>query len=243
MSLNENDIKELLDNAFSLDFIEITLTQMGSETPIIYSGPGTISRNEDGMLHSKLNHTFVDFAKELFGVKAKLVPGKIIGDEHYFSLRAKDTKGHVWVAKWILPEAVSFPAAAGRVIESEITELSKEDGEKHANSNSSCLFMLVKGDYQIPPNEREELPNGGSWWNTFRIQSESYHLKLRAKDGYLTIEMDGRSEHLTTKTGDILLESLSIVFGKLLTPIYSEFENEEIHTIKLFSVPIQLSNL
>lgn len=244
MNLKENEIGELLHNAFSLDFIQITLTQMGTETPTIFSGPGTICQKNDGKLYLKLYHAFVNVERELYGDTGKLVSGKIIGDEHYFSLKAKDMKGHEWVAESLLPSGeISLPAE-GRVIESEIRELRNvENRYAYEDLNKSYLFMLVKGDYEIPPNEREELPNGGSWWNTFNIHSESYHLRMRSKAGYLTIEMDGNSEHLKPKLSDTLLEGLNVVFGKILAPIYRELVHEETRTITLSSVPIEIYSL
>jgi hypothetical protein len=242
MNLNENNIKELVDNTFSLDFIEIILTQSVSETPITYSGPGTISLNEDGKLHLKLDHTFVDIKNELFGETGKLIPGKIIGNEHYFSLKAKDIAGHAWVAEGILPGGqISLPAA-GRVIESEIRELMQENLDEHASSNKSYLCVLVKGDYGIPANESESLPNGGSWLNTFKMESASYTLKIIQKPGYLTVKMEGNNEYLSSKRCDLLLESLGIVFGRLFTPVYREFANGGTRTVTLFSVPTELSN-
>lgn len=242
MNLNDENTVELLEKKFSLDFIQITLTQKGCENPIVYSGPGMICQKEDGMFHLKLYHSFVDTQKEWFGKTGEIVPGKIMGDEHYFSLAAVDMKGQKWTAERVyVSGGFSFPAA-GKVINSKIRELSKiESRDEGLDTNKSYLLMLVKGDFQIPANEIEDR-NDSRHLNTVKIQNDLFTLEIRARDGHIRIKMCGESEFFKENTQDILIEALSIIFGKQIIPVFTGFTHGDSIVTKLISASSMFPN-
>ncbi|NTV45429.1 MAG: hypothetical protein HGB11_02645 [Chlorobiales bacterium] len=236
MRLNGNTVSNLLENTFSLDCIRITLTQKCCDEPIIYSGPGTISQNSNGELHLKLYHSFVDKEKELFGMVKKTSAGKIIEDKYFFSLEAEDMEGHRWISDTFqLSNSFSFPASA-KVITSYFGELQQFSS---AISVKASVYLIVKGIFRIPANEIEE-QTGGFSRNTFKMQNEFFNLEMKAKDDYMTIIMDGEASFFEETTQPILLEALSIIFGQIIRPVYSEFVHNKISVSTLYSIPAQV---
>jgi hypothetical protein len=241
MNLNNENINALLGFRFALDFIKIILTQKGCDSPIIYSGPGTIAQNEDGNFHLKLYHSFVDTHKELFGETGQIGPGQLIGDKHYFSLSAVDMTGGEWVAEKVLvPRGLSFPAA-GKIVTSKITKLNKVEMRKNSGEKSN-VFMLVKGKFSIPANDFEDR-DGHRYLNTFKMENDFFDIELKERNDHLLIRLNGQKEFFKEETADILLEALSIIFGKIVTPVYREMAHGETQVTSLISTPKNFPNV
>ena len=242
--LNDKIIASLLDHSFSLDFIQITLTQLAVDEPVIYSGPGTISMNSFGVLNLKMYHSFKDIKKEMFGMGEQISPGKILGDQHYFNLCGVDMKGDTWVSKKIqVSKGFSWPAA-GKVIETSLREIvNQTERHKDASREKSSIFMSVAGVFDLPCNEIENGENGSRSLNTTKLTIEENLLQLKAKDGRLLIDLTGPSESLTDNTDKMLLEALSIIFGKFVLPNCIATTHEDTHQIKILSVSSDFSNI
>lgn len=241
MKLSEKEIHELLENSFSIDFETVTLTQNGSDSPVVYSGPGKIFMMNNGVFHLKMEHTFVDLAKEIIGVDVKTSPGKILGHEHYFSLSGIDSRGTSWNGQWILPEKNLVLPSTSMPIEAKIEELHTE--EPCDDYSKDYLLMIIKGENRIAPNKWEKYPNGGGSWNTFRSETQLGQLLIRTQKSHLTIEILGTRDCPNPKAPELLLESLSIAIGRFLSPVYRVSEKQGIRTTVLYSVPAEFLDL
>lgn len=243
MLLSHEKIKALLGYDFSIDFIKITLTQRGSESPIVYSGPGTIYQKPDGYLHLKLYHTFLDVKKELLSRGSSTTPGKILGDEHYFDLESTDISGASWVAEKVyVTKSFSYPAA-GKIIETKSRELRKvETRYEMASKDRSYLFFLANGKYEIPANKIEELPDGGKHRNTCSFSFDGYDLEIRAKENFLTVKMSLPKDNYHENIVWMLIESLNILFGSHLRPIFLSISHDKVSESRIFSVSANFQN-
>ena len=174
MNFNIDTIEKFTSNTFEIDCIDITLTQKIDKDPIVYIGPGTIRQNENGILELKLYSKINDLKKEISHQFKHHTPGKIIADENYFTLKAIDMSGVEWISDNIWVSAnVSFPAS-GQVIKSELKEI--ETIEEGSRTKKNYLFAVVPGKYEIPCNEKVDLPNGG--WRLSRSVFTASNLKL-----------------------------------------------------------------
>jgi hypothetical protein len=223
MYLSASDIENVISLNYSIDFIEITLTQIGSPYPIVYSGPGTVMQMSDGRLHLKLYHAFVDGIKELYPNTGKVRPGKIIGDSYYFSLKATDIKGREWTSDKIdVPKGFSIPAA-GKIINTHINDLQSRGAEGSIGSGKIFIKYFVIGDFQIPLNKFEDLPGGGFELNTYYYDYGGYDIELIKKDKYVIITATFNADDFDERIKSTLLEAIGILCGHRILPVFSVF--------------------
>ncbi len=238
MNFNKETIDKLISNTFEIDCIDIYLTQKTDNDPIVYKGPGTICQDEYGILRLKLYSRLNDIKKELSHRFKHHPPGKIIAEDNYFSLKAIDMSGKEWLADNIWVSAnVSLPAS-GQVISSELREI--ESIEERPNSEKDYLFMIVPGQFEIPCNEREDLPNGG--WRLNRAVFLAYKLEFKKLDNYLIINAKSNPGYITKDTYLKLIEALSIVTGQIVRPVVIKNTKNNTVTLKINSVAASFLN-
>lgn len=232
MFIDEKRVQSLTAKKFELDCSNISLTQQVSDSPIMYSGPGTIYQDENGVLNLKAYHTTKDIKKEFSFRFQHHTPGKIIGREKYFCLEAVDMFGYLWVSENIRVSGdISF-LTGGQVIKTTIREIRHQD--ERQSSPGSSLSMVVLGDYEIPCKERKELPNGGWGLNRTTTVVKEIVLELRKYENHLRINASAESgfhdEHFEKK----LIEALSIILGKPISSLISVFSKsgQRITTIR-----------
>ena len=211
-------------NKFELDCPKIKLTQQIKENPIVYSGPGTIYQDKNGMLQLKVYHSIKDIKKEISHQLVYYTPGKIISDEHYFLLEATDMSGTTWFSEnvWVTGN-ISFPTL-GHVIKTSLKRIKNKTKIKERKAKKNYLHMIVPStDFSIPGNASEELPKGSWRRNITKINIQQLDLELRLNDNSFTIKAISESKKLDEELQDKLLEALSIIFGKIVKPIIFDF--------------------
>jgi len=243
LNLTHEKVDELISNKFEIDCIDISLFQQIEENPLLYSGPGTIYQDENGVLNLKLYAKIKDIKKEISHIFKPFLPGKIIGDEHYFSLKAVDMSGSEWSAENIWVSGNFYLPVAGRVIKSELREIKNltEIGGR-IRSEKTFLFIVSPGNYQIPCNEKEDLPNGGWRLNRSIFSVDQIDLEFKKLDNYLTIKASTTSNELNEKSEMKLLEALSIICGQIVRPVIIDYSHGDTKTLKIKSVNVNFSN-
>lgn len=218
------EIESILDSKLILEFFEIVLTQMKENTPRKYRGPGSIWQDGDGFLHLKMYHTYVTNDEAMTEVNAALggndlAVGKIIGDDHYFSLEAKDTQGRIWKEEgvWVTGN-LSF-LAPGRVIEARLQQITTiADCKTQEDKSELHVSAIVQDGYRLPYNELEKTeqktPRNICKLNvcgeTCEIRKRKNHLEISA-----VIPSVQKAEHYS----NLLVEALSIGTGNFLYPL------------------------
>lgn len=240
MNLNTETIEKLISNTFEIDCIDITLTQEIDKDPIVYKGSGTIYQDKNGILQLKLYTKIQDLQKELQLNLKYHTPGKFISSDNYFILKAVDMSGKEWFSDNILVSGnVSLPAS-GRVIKSKLEEIELiEEGPRTGKNN---LFIVVPGKYEIPCNEKEDLPNGGWRLNRSVFSANNIEFNLRNLENYLTINANSTPEYLGADEFLKIRESFSVITGLVIRPVVVENILQDSYVLKIMSVDNTYSN-
>jgi len=243
LNFNKETIDKFISNSFEIDCIDIRLTQKKDKDPIIYTGPGTIYQDEHGILQLKLYSKLSDIQKELSHQFKHYIPGKIIASDNYFTLKATDMSGNEWVADniWISVNA-SFPAA-GLVIKSKLDEIENiELNKARSNTEKNYLFIIVPGQYKIPCNKAEDLPNGGWRLNRAVFSANEIDFEFKKYDDYLIIYANSKTENLDKDIYLKLIEALSIFTGFIVRPIVIKNTQKDKDILKIKSVDNSFTN-
>jgi len=243
LNFNEETIDKFISNSFEIDCIDIRLTQKKDKDPIIYTGPGTIYQDEHGMLQLKLYSKLSDIHKEISHQFKHHIPGKIIASDNFFTLEATDMSGNEWLADniWISVN-VSFPAA-GMIIKSKLDEIENiELNKTRSNTEKNYLFIIVPGQYKIPCNKEEDLPNGGRRLNRAVFSANEIDFEFRKYDDYLIIYANAKTENLDKDIYFKLIEALSIFTGFIVRPLVIKNTQKDKYILKIKSVDNSFTN-
>jgi hypothetical protein len=241
---SDKEIASLISNKFELDCIEITMTQQVAEDPLVYSGSGTIYQDDDGNFNLKLYSKIPDIEKELNHIFLHLTPGKIIGNEHYFSLSAIDMSGREWRSEniWVSGNVLMMPAA-GKVVKSTLREIIHVSMIDHqVVPDESSIFIIAPGNFNIPCNESEELPNGGFNRNKSTFTVDQIKIELKKRENYLVVNLSTTTDSYDEDISIKLIQALSVVTGQIYRPIIVESSHQQQQTVKLKSVTTNFPN-
>ena len=243
MIFNKETIDKFISNSFEIDCIDIRLTQKRDKDPIIYKGPGTIYQDEHGILQLKLYSKLSDIQKELSHQFKNYIPGKIIASDDYFTLKAIDMSGNEWVADNIWISANTSCSTASLVIKSKLYEIKTiKSNEIQSNSKKNYLFIIVPGQYKIPCNEKESLPNGGWRLNRAVFPANEIDFEFKKYDDYLIICANTKTENLDKDVYLKLIEALSIVTGLIVRPIIIKSTQKDKEILEIKSVDNSFTN-
>lgn len=243
MILNDKIITQIISYEFVIDFIEIKLTQQTDKNPIVFLGPGSISQTQDGNLELKMYHKIKDIAKETARATQHFELGKIISDDNYFTLEGVDISGDIWTSKnvWV-HGTISFPTA-GRVIRTTLNEIIHiNEYGKTKGQDSQTIVVICPEKYKLPSNEKEDLPRGGWVLNRSVFTANKMNFDIKTNDDYMTIIAKFESDAIDTDRYIGILESLSIVTGKLVNPVIVTHYHKLGYVIKIKKFNKNLAN-
>jgi len=237
LNFNKKTISKFISNSFEIDCLDICLTQKTDKDPIIYTGPGTIYQDEHGILQLKLYAKINDIKKELLHPFKQHPPGKIIKEDNYFTLRANDMLGNEWFADNIWISVNASPHTASMVIKSKLDEIENiELNKARSNTEKSYLYIIVPGQYKIPCNKAEDLPNGGWRLNRTVFSANEIDFEFKNYDDYLIIYANAKTENLDKDVYLKLIEALSIFTGFIIRPVVIENTQKDKDILKIQSV-------
>jgi len=243
LNFSKETIDKFISNSFEIDCIDIRLTQKTDKDPIIYTGPGTIYQDKHGILQLKLYSRLNDIHKELSHQFKHHIPGKIITRDNFFTLKATDMSGNEWVADniWISPNVSC--STASLVIKSKLYEIKTiKSNEIQSNSKKNYLFIIVPGQYKIPCNEKEDLPNGGWRLNKAVFSANEIDFEFRKLDNCLIINANSKTEKFDEGTYIKLIEALSIITGLIVRPVVIKNTQKDVDILKIKSVNNSFAN-
>jgi hypothetical protein len=234
---NKETIGKFISNSFEIDCFDICLTQKTDKDPIIYRGSGTIYQDEHGILQLKLYSRLNDTHKDLSHQFKHHIPGKIITRDNFFTLKATDMSGNEWFADNILVSVNVFFPAKGLVIKLKLDEIENiELNKARSNTEKNYLYIIVPGQYKIPCNEKEDLPNGGLRLNRTVFSANEIDFEFKNYDDYLIIYANAKTENLDKDVYLKLIEALSIFTGFIVRPIVIENSQKDKDILKIKSV-------
>jgi hypothetical protein len=217
MNLSDTILDSALNNSLKLDCVEMILTQNVSSDPIILKGSGSIYQDEKGSLKLKMYHVFKEISKEMLQREfSSPPPGKIIGDEDYYSLEAMDMSGNIWKAKRLLIGGdLSFPSK-GRVIRASIFEIVNSSERVLIDKESLTLFVI--GKFSIPWNATEKLAQGGWIGNILKFSLDDIDYEFKKFEKFLAIGINGHGTNILNHLKNSVIEVLSILLGRVVRP-------------------------
>ncbi len=243
MIFNKKTIDKFISNSFEIDCIDIRLTQKKDKDPIIYTGPGTIYQDEHGILQLKLYSELSDIHKEISHQFKYHIPGKIIARDNFFTLEATDMFGNEWLADNIWISVNVSSTAKNLVIKSKLDEIENiELNKARSNTEKDYLFIIVPGQYKIPCNKAEDLPNGGWRLNRAVFSTNEIDFEFRKYDDYLIIYANAKTGNLDKDIYLKLIEALSIFTGFIVRPIVIKNTQKDKDILKIKSVDNSFTN-
>jgi hypothetical protein len=218
----EEAIKLIMDNKFVLDCCQMSLMpQLPASTKKGYSGPGLISQNDTGNLTFKIyciEGSPFEGLDRFFNIK----PGKIIGEEHYYLLCAKDINGRQWEAKWIDPHSNSGPA--GSIVHGRINELSHA---YHSYKSLEGYFANIyyPGGVEIPCNKTSIIETSIDGKrvrslvdsNTAKFRACGFEFELKKEKDWLFIQVKSNSREINSSSIMRFAEALQFVLARSLS--------------------------
>ena len=243
MIFNKKIIDKFISNSFKIDCIDIRLTQKKDKDPIIYRGPGTIYQDEHGILQLKLYSKLSDIHKEISHQFKHHILGKIIVRDKFFTLEATDMFGNEWFANDIWISFNVSSTAKNLVIKSKLDEIENiELNKARSNTKKDYLFIIVPGQYKIPCNKAEDLPNGGWRLNRAVFSANEIDFEFRKYDDYLAIYANAKTGNLDKDVYLELIEALSIFTGYIVRPIVIKNTQKDKYILKIKSVDNSFTN-
>ncbi|WP_354687806.1 hypothetical protein [Cupriavidus necator] len=230
--LSDEELTNIANNQFTLEFLRAKLVQQVAKDPKTYTGSGGVSQASDGTLELKM-YCPIDSGSTLieeFGVDG-MVPGQLIGPEHYFAFEGMDFSGQFWTATnvWVGAD-VSFPAS-GCIIRSKLRSI-ENCRERPVVAGSSRKILVVPGIYKIPfvgaqPGTMEP---GFSTCTIDLGAGRTCQIKTRAKALIIDIVLQGEDPEKYPKR---VVEAIGIAVGAHLVP-HAEItaaENKRVQTV------------
>jgi len=219
------------------------LTQKTEDDPIIYTGPGTIYQDKHGILQLKLYSKLNDICKELSYQSKNNTPGKIIARDDKFTLKATDMFGNEWVADNICISDSASYFTPDLLIKLKLDEIKNiKSNEIQSNFKKNSLFIIMPGQYKIPCNEKENLPDGGRRLNRTVFSANEIDFEFRKLDNCLIINANSKTEKLDKDTYIKLIEALSIFTGFIVRPVVIRNTQKDIDILKIKSVNNSFAN-
>jgi hypothetical protein len=218
MRFSSTELENIAKGDYSFDFINITLTQMTEESPLVYSGSGSVFFDEDGVLQLKMYHVFENkeqahsALKEIF---KNPILGEIIPKEDYFSMKAYDLEGNEWNALrlWLSRHS----SQSGQVITAKIWEIS--NSEAIEKTEKLELRFIAKGKLDFPWNSFAE-SNGFESLSLCEIESNYFSWTAQKLNNDITdIRACFEQNDVNKLYSKLFLESLSIALGKYIHPV------------------------
>ena len=240
MMITKKQQEELVNNSLQLDFVEIKLTGPKSKGLFTYAGSGTISQDADGNLALKMYYKYESEKEMTEDTKAifkqeNVIPGTLIGQDHFSSLEGRDFDGNIWTAdNFRTNNHVSY-VASGRIIEANLHSIKNVSERFSAREDSTSRFnALIPGEFSIPCNSIEKTDDG-SRLNTCKLSFDGMESSIIKRKNYveLNCHIDSNANH--ENTYKLFSEAFGVSIGNFFQPICLSSSTREKHEIVISS--------
>lgn len=219
--LDQELVNGLTGNGFARDFKEIVLTQLGTDTPKIRRGPGTISCNVTGPLQFKLflTHEVEPLTGLLSSGKMGSVAGKLLDDEWFFRMEATDYNGRNWLCDRLrIDESIWMATATGTVC-GEIPDLTMAD-EFSTKATGYRLVLVIPGKPHIPYDQMEERDGGYTRTELNVDLSDGTILTAHEREGHIIVIATHSDRAVDEALVISAIDGMSIASGHHLQWVY-----------------------
>lgn len=216
-------VGEALAGHFALELPECRLVQCGRDNSTVYKGSGFVDQLPDGTLRLRMHaKCSVSQSKRLSNAfNGNFKPGKVLGEDHYYDLTARDMHGHEWSAK---RQTIKENSGLGDVVYSDLTKLTRRNASTAAGW--FCQWHVLS-DLDLPWNATTELPNGGWRLDRFIHDDPDYAWTVHKTATGVKIDFGVKACEDSERHAKDFLWALSILAGKPLQPIVSQTRDGE----------------
>lgn len=220
----EEALKLIMDKKFVLDCPQMLLSpQLSTSSRKSYSGAGLVSQNPEGGVVFKIycNDGVISHLLEDIEDFNSIIPGKILGKEHYYSLLATDITGRQWTSQWIDPDTHFGPK--GSVIKGKIKELFYTD-QIHNPKEGYSADIYFPGDIEIPCNITSKVAKAVDSeesalykHNIAKFDACGLVFQFEKEDKYLIVRVRSKSKEITNASIMRFTEALQFVLAHSLS--------------------------
>lgn len=220
MALTNDELQALRTSQFSLDCVRMTLSNTSGESPISYSGAGSVRQDSDGTL--RFVRYDPDFRKEIkpgvYHSFGPFTPGVPIPQDELFRLEATDWRGRHWISgQNIVPDTAHTFGSRGLIARGELFEISHES---ETQTGSDHLWLHIPGELKIPTNKATSTIRValGRKTPSFRrdiwhIEDEKLELILVQTDHGVEVNVNPKGNPLKTGLDTRIEEALWLVLA------------------------------
>lgn len=230
-------INNILDSKLDINCVSITLTQCGTENPIVFKSPGRIQQDSNGQLSLHMIYVSVEaipFSYFSLGFR-EVSPGIIIPDDYFFDMVAVDTFQSVWKAQKLnLITDCSCPTNS-IVIKSHFDRLTLES-EKTQTEYPGWLQFIIPYSVELPCNEIESYGNEGKRRTIFSATISDVCIKINNAEAKLVISATAQKELDLKLLAQAIISGLSVIVGMQLKPAVKQTRVANIYTIEVRSL-------
>lgn len=225
-----DELKKYIEFNFIYEFPEITLKQRNSDNTNIYSGPGALSQDQEGNLllkmYTRSSETFFNIFKE------ETPSGKLIEDNKYYDITAKDMFGYIWKS-----EKVSLRKHYGQteviVIHTKLCQIFCQK-ELRGIKNTSDLILFINKNIQFPLASFFETPElkEKKFYNNEMIfcalTLRNYQIRISEQRDWKEIAISSSTEKLPENIDLRICEALQFISNTELNWFfYQKFEDKK----------------
>jgi len=220
--LTQEEIKQLAANDFSRDCKEIVFTQCASTTPVIWTGPGTLSMSTSGQLQVKV---FLSNEVDCFGTFVSRLEGAepagtLLSDERYFDMEATDYSGRKWQAKRFLVDENLFSQTGGGTVRATLRKVSMRES-RSVGFGKDHQMMAFRARPDIPFTRMVQHADGSHTRTALDITlRDGTALELIARNGLIYFNFKHTSQPLHPGVAKLVKEAVSIASGCRLMSMY-----------------------
>ncbi len=242
--LSNSELTELRNVTWQIDCPRMILRRKTATAPMLFYGPGFLSRSFEGLLRFKLYSSRKIPAEELH-LNDSLEAGVRIPESVYYELAATDFLGRQWKSARLLPDfnvaAAGLPIAEGR-----LSEIVCEGKQPTTRKQKNCsLSIWIFDDLTIPTNaitiSRKSTAHGQqkirhTTRNAWRFRSCGIDfLLVKEGEDFLVVRAAAELEAFPKSFEDRVVESLQFVLGRPIPWVVMKTRVKNNVTLKLSS--------
>ena len=223
MFLIQSEFESFFKSKLVIECAEIILTQQSSEKSKRYKGPGAIYQDKEGKLELKIYHRYRrssnqndDFMRVLGD--PNLTAGKIIPNDCYYKMKAKDIRGRIWSSSNVWVDGDISAPTSTYVIKASLKEInSKITNDKNNEKQRRYRFYtpLLK---RVPFN-KNRINESGSSLSICEFDIDRDKCTIEKYDNYITIFGTAPNSTNTKNYSMRVLEALSLALGVYVIPM------------------------
>ncbi|MCG2584118.1 hypothetical protein [Massilia sp. TS11] len=218
----------LVSRRFSADYSEITLTQLGTDAPMVFSGPGTVSQDEFGNLSLKLFQQHKVDRKKTFLYQAEKSRAGIVSDRRGCQLQAIASDGSAWHCEYVTTNETLTLHDNGctGVVFADLNNLVQLWG------TPSCFQVsqfegIIPFEMDLPYNLCAQGKRNSYPEKMLKLTfNKVIKVEILRCDGYTSIKISNAFELLSDRFIALFTEGLSIATGRSLSYIWSSLNGE-----------------